>query len=227
MQTGRTAILYFAYRPDVEAVRKPIFSDHGAKVNAHFYHSLQEELFGRLTPLGVPLIHIDDQQQRGEGFGERFCNAVEDVLAKGYDRLMILGNDAPEIKTEKYQHIIEALDNGESCLIPTESGGTGVIAIQAKDYDRQKWMDVSWQSNAVYFQLYDAIEGCTAMDPVHELNDLSDVFAYLEVHRGKDVIAFLIESILNPLQNYVPLMATEKERQVIRRRNLRGPPFTC
>ncbi|NNK79992.1 MAG: hypothetical protein HKO93_00715, partial [Flavobacteriales bacterium] len=66
-----TAILYFAYRPRVEAVRKPIFTDHGIKVNIQFYKDLQEELFGQLTPLGLPLIHIDDQTQRGDGFAIR------------------------------------------------------------------------------------------------------------------------------------------------------------
>ncbi len=227
MEKGRTAILYFAYRPDVEAVRKPIFSDHGTQVNAHFYHCLQEELFGQLTPLGLPVIHIDDQKQRGEGFGERFCNAIEDVLNRGYDKLIVIGNDVPELKTASYQEVIEALDKGGSCIVPTESGGTGLIGIQAEDYDRGQWMNVSWQTGGVYKQLSKSIKDCTILGLVHELNSLSDVFAYLEVRRGKDAIAFLIESILNPLQNYVPLLASEKEKQVIRRRKLRGPPFTC
>ncbi|NNC82852.1 MAG: DUF2064 domain-containing protein [Flavobacteriales bacterium] len=228
MGQKRTAILYFAYRPDVEALRKPIFKQHGHEVNVRFYKELQEELFGQLTPLGLPVEHIDERQQHGHGFGERFCNAIEDVWARGYDQVIILGNDTPELDASVYQQAYELLRQDKTCLVKTHRNGVALIALQKERYYRHLWMELPWQSERIFDELFDCMAFCKVLGPdAIELNNLADVFAYLEMHRGKDSIAFLIESILNPLRNFVSLHLREKESGFISTRKLRGPPFTC
>lgn len=228
MGKGRTAILYFAYRPNVEALRKPIFSDHGLKVNVRFYKELQDELFGQLTPLGLPLIHIDDTAQRGSSFAERISNAVEDVWEQGYDNVLILGNDVPHLDTAVYQRSLELLDQGHACLLKTQLGGAGLIALNKKVYDREHWLDLSWQSKDTFNELFDCLPNCKVLDiEAIELNSLTDAYSYLETHKGKDSIAFLIDGILNPLRNFVSLQTPQKERGLERSHKLRGPPFKC
>jgi hypothetical protein len=228
MGKGRTAILYFAYRPNVEALRKPIFSDYGLQVNVRFYKELQEELFGQLTPLGLPLVHIDDTKQRGEGFGERISNAVEDVWEKGYDNVLILGNDVPQLDTDVYQRSLDLLEKGHSCLLRTQLGGAGIIALNKKGYNREHWLELAWQTEDTFNELFDCLSNCKVLDiEAVELNTLADAYSYLEMHKGKDSIAYLIDGIINPLRNFVSLQTTVKERGLERSHKLRGPPFKC
>ncbi|NND95373.1 MAG: DUF2064 domain-containing protein [Flavobacteriales bacterium] len=223
-----TAILYFAYRPRVEAVRKPIFTDHGIKVNIQFYKDLQEELFGQLTPLGLPLIHIDDQTQRGDGFAIRICNALDDIWSRGYDRVVILGNDVPQLDTELYQRSIDLVESGHSCLLRTQLGGAGIIALNRSAYNKQHWLEIQWQTQETFNELFDCLPDCKVIDiEAIEINTLTDAYTYLELRKGKDSIAFLIDGILNPLRNFVSLQSSFKEKSPQRGHKLRGPPFTC
>jgi len=227
MEKGRTAILYFAFRPEMEAVRKPIFSNHGRKVNVQFYHDLQDELFDRLTPLGLPVIHIADNEQRGNGFAERITNAVEDVWAKGYERVIVLGNDCPELDIDSYQRCIEWLDKGNSCLIPTQHGGAGLIALHKSQYNASHWIDLEWQSAATFDELFDCLSSCKVLDrTLTELNTLADAYMYLELRKyANDEIALIIDGILNPLRQFVSLSFTGSDLTFQQSRKLRGPPF--
>ncbi len=227
MERGRTAILYFAYRPETEAVRKPIFSDHGRRVNVQFYHDLQDELFDRLTPLGLPVIHMDDDKQRGDGFADRITNAVEDIWAKGYERVIILGNDCPELDINSYQRCIDLLDTGKACLIPTQHGGAGLIALHKSQYTESHWRELEWQSESTFDELFDCLSDCKVLDmTLTELNSLGDAYLYLELWKhSDDTIAFIIDGILNPLRQFVSLSAPSSDLTFKQASKLRGPPF--
>lgn len=229
MEKGRTAILYFAFRPETEAQRKPIFTNHGHKVNVQFYHELQEELFDRLTPLGLPIIHIADDEQRGEGFGERISNAVEDVWKKGYERVIVLGNDCPELEVQSYQNCIDLLDKGNACLVPTQHGGTGLIALHRSQYHGEHWRELEWQSSETFNELFDCLAECKVLDrTVTELNSLADAYAYLELRKlTDDPIAYIIDGLLNPLRQFVISNHAGSDQNVQRSQKLRGPPFTA
>ena len=135
-----------------------------------------------------------------------FANAIEQVWEQGYEKVMILGNDIPELNTEDYQQALELLDEGYTCLIPTQNGGTALIGVDRKRYNRALWTELEWQTSNTFNELFDCLADCKIpLEEVVELNSLADVYEYVEVHRGKDSIAFLIESLLNPLRNYVSL----------------------
>lgn len=227
MPSGRTAILYFAYRPEVEAQRKPLFPSHGHQFNAQIYHELQDELFERVTPLGLPLIHIDERQQQGEGFAERISHAVEQVWEQGYERVIILGNDCPELRADDYQHCIELLDQGSSCLVRTQHGGAGLIALHRHQYHGQHWRELEWQSQRTFDELFDCLADCRVLDrTLIELNGLSDAHEYIELHRvSDDPIAHMLDSLLNPLRSYISLQSIGQEQSTSSTRKLRGPPF--
>ncbi len=227
MEKGRTAILYFAFRPETEAQRKPIFSNHGHKVNVQFYHNLQDELFDRLTPLGLPVIHIADDEQRGESFGERIANAVEDVWTKGYEKVIILGNDCPELEIDSYQRSIDLLEKGNSCLIPTQHGGAGLIALHKAQYHGEHWRALDWQSSATFDELFDCLADCKVLDiTLTELNSLADAYVYLELMKHTDdEIAFILDGILNPLRQFLISDVSSLDQSLPPSRKHRGPPF--
>lgn len=229
MEKGRTAILYFAFRPETEAQRKPIFVNHGHKVNVQFYHELQEELFDRLTPLGLPIIHIADNEQRGEGFGERISNAIEDVWTKGYERVIVLGNDCPELGIESYQRSIDILEKGNACLIPTQHGGTGLIALHKSQYNGEHWRSLEWQTSKTFEELFDCLSDCKVLDlTLTELNNLADAYVYLELKRSTDdSIAFIIDGLLNPFRQFLSSDHSLSEQSSQPAQKLRGPPFSA
>jgi len=224
LNNSRTAILYFALRPKVEAKRKPIFPEHGRDANERFYRLMQEELFNKIVPLGIPMIEMDERHQQGKRFGDRITHAIQHVWSQGFDQVIILGNDCPEVGTKTIQESIELLAAGCPSLMRTHRGGAGLIAIRKQDFRAELWPEMEWQTPHTFDELFDCLAGCKVIgDQLSEINTLSDAYAYLEL-RLDDELSYFIDTLLNPLRHFVSLQSTEAERSREEPTKRRGPP---
>ncbi|MGD1847529.1 MAG: DUF2064 domain-containing protein, partial [Salibacteraceae bacterium] len=50
---------------------------------------------------GLPAFVIDSTHQSGNSFGERISHAIQEVFNQGYDQLLVIGNDCPELHVER------------------------------------------------------------------------------------------------------------------------------
>ena len=66
---------------------------------------------------GVPLL-----QQRGNDLGERMSNALKTMLGS-YDKIVIIGSDAPMLGMDTIDAAFKALTNRETVMVPAEDGG--------------------------------------------------------------------------------------------------------
>jgi len=222
----RTAILYFAFSPEEEAKRKPLLPGHGGGTDVRLYRLLQQALSDKVAPLGLPVLHFDEQRQRGSGFGQRMVHAIQDAFGEGYDRLIILGNDIPELKTEHIQAALESLGRKENYLIRTDRGGAGLIGIQAKNFHPEVWTELDWQGDRMFDDLFDVIPDCKVhRDVLLDINVLGDAFQYLHEYRGRDEVADYLAAILLPV-----LGSTDSDERAVTAPGssafrLRGPPY--
>ena len=68
--------------------------------------------------------------QKGKNLGERMQRAMETVLSKGYDRVLLFGSDLPEITEEILETCFESLDEADVVLAPTTDGGYYLVGMK-------------------------------------------------------------------------------------------------
>lgn len=67
--------------------------------------------------------------QRGETLDERLALAAEDVCARGYRRLAVVGSDAPHLPAEIVRDALALLETQDAVFGPAEDGGYYLAAL--------------------------------------------------------------------------------------------------
>ncbi len=119
---------------------------------------------------GLPYFVIDHTQQIGADFGAKLQNAFKLVLAKGYDHVVAIGNDCPDLSVEDLLTAKQAVETGHIALGPAKDGGTYLIGISGEDMDNGYLTGIDWNTARVYHQLT-----VTASKPVIALETKSDI----------------------------------------------------
>lgn len=83
--------------------------------------------------------------QRGRDFNQRLTNAVDDLAGRGYDRIIIVGRDCPQLSSDDIAEAAILLDRNRLVLGPDHRGGCWLIALHAAD--RHLLTGVRWQHN--------------------------------------------------------------------------------
>jgi rSAM/selenodomain-associated transferase 1 len=67
--------------------------------------------------------------QTGEDIGERMFNAFKNSFAKGYEQILLIGSDLPDISEEIILKGFEALNQSEVTFGPAQDGGYYLIGM--------------------------------------------------------------------------------------------------
>ncbi|MBT8303933.1 MAG: TIGR04282 family arsenosugar biosynthesis glycosyltransferase [Bacteroidia bacterium] len=84
--------------------------------------------------------------QKGEDLGERMRNAFEDGLIDGYESIVLIGSDLPEIDQEHITAGLNALNNKEIVFGPAIDGGyylVGLSSLHDELFKNKPWSQSS------------------------------------------------------------------------------------
>ena len=70
-------------------------------------------------------------KQRGSNIGTRMQNAIDDVLRLGYEKVILIGTDIPELKAETINASLDLLTGNDVVIGPTYDGGYYLIGMKA------------------------------------------------------------------------------------------------
>ena len=116
--------------------------------------------------------------QRGHYLGERMKNAFLQGFEDGYDRIVLIGSDLPDISTTHIQNGLEALKQTEVVFGPAEDGGyylVGMSKMYESIFDNKPWS----QSNLLEETLQELQTNQVSVSTLELLNDI-DTFEDLE-----------------------------------------------
>lgn len=72
--------------------------------------------------------------QKGDGLGERMCRAFADSFEMGYEQIVLIGTDIPQINGDIFRQSFEQLKRCDVVINPTEDGGYYLIGLkEARD----------------------------------------------------------------------------------------------
>lgn len=189
MPGGRTAILFFSHRPEREWQNKQFvkgdYAKHRRVATAFYEHSRRA-----VENSGLPVVEVNGAQQRGSGFGTRLANAFADVFAKGYDHVVAVGSDCPQLHEVDWQAVRARLERGAPVLGPTpDRDGVYLIGLSRTQFDREAFAALPWKTPALGPALTAHLAGQGARHPVSlvprgDVNHQGDLVALLQAERA-------------------------------------------
>lgn len=143
--------MVFSRSATAESSGKKIFCRK--KQNRKTVESFIQRTIHLASHADLPWYLSDELSQTGETFGEKITGAIVQTLAKGYRKLIIIGNDCPGLTQNVLQKALSDLEHHDWVLGPTSKGGVYLIGLSAWSFDKAAFEKISWQTTAVFANL--------------------------------------------------------------------------
>lgn len=171
----------------------PPLTDEGA---ASLYEAFLYDIFGRLDGIGWADIHaaytpenarqraamivppsIECFPQRGGDLGERMYNAFENLLGRGYKRVVVIGSDSPDMPIGRIKDAFSALKGDTDVVFgPALDGGYYLIGLRKPT--RLPFDGVAWSTATVMSDTLKKIRGALSfklIKPWHDIDTVEDL----------------------------------------------------
>lgn len=145
-QRSHTAILLFA-RTIPEEIRHKKFTYHNRpKTSEKIAWHLFDHTLEKIQCCQLPYFHFSEREQRGSSFGEKLANAINAVFNKGFDHVITIGADCPELTPRDILEADKALNIHQAVLGPAKDGGLYLIGLTSEAFDPEKFKKIHWCS---------------------------------------------------------------------------------
>lgn len=244
MSHSKSALVLFTLSPKAEGKRKPLGLGTGRA--AALYEAMLRHLEGICSDLpGVDLListpgqpsissarHI---QQKGAHFGESLRLALEEAFSMGYQKVVVIGNDAPEISRSYVLTAFARLESGGSqaaVMGPARDGGYTLLGLSQPC--AEAFESMPWGSGRVA-RLTEERLLCSGFQ-VDRLETLEDIDNRAGLNRflaraRRGALAPLAKQVATLLttgsSHYVPGLGSLQEVHFVGWRALRAPPCYC
>lgn len=195
-----TAILIFSRTEKDEAVQKQFLPYRYKSKNQKIARKLIQNTLQTIKKTNLPYFIIDSDHQQGFNFGEKISNAIKTVFNKGFENVITLGNDCPDLSVENILQAEKNLNSSKASLGPSKDGGAYLIAINKDSFDFENFKDLFWQTDRLLLSLKNYLGNLNK--PIIELSDKVDIDSYLDLYKyltdcPKINFKKAIEAILN------------------------------
>lgn len=186
MQTpsSDTAILLFTHDAEIEVKHKCFSSHSSRKINKLIAENLIRSAENKVIKSGIPYFVVTTKDQSGNTFGERLANAVDYVFNKGFEKVIVTGNDSPDLLSDTLVDTKELLYNNGVVIGPTNKGGTYLIGISKKHFDKEVFENLPWQSSRLLQELINYAQvlsnGYQIIETLDEINGSKDLYEYIK-----------------------------------------------
>jgi glycosyltransferase A (GT-A) superfamily protein (DUF2064 family) len=169
--------------------------------NLELYQVLNNQVLKTVQRSGLDYFHCTEHEQHGNDFTSRFSAAIQSVFDQGYDNVICVGNDSPQLSTTHISTALQSLENGSAALGPSLDGGFYLMGIKKSHFNREDFASLPWQTNELAGQYYELLASYQnqfiTLDHLIDLDSYQDVIQFLS---GKNAGTLLIKNILLSLK---------------------------
>ncbi len=142
--TNKTAVLIFANSSGTDAARK------GIPQSRVLFQALNEEIVRKVKKTGLPFFLYTEELQIGTDFATRFTTAIQSIFSKGYDHIISVGNDTPNLSVGTLIASYENLIQGKTVIGPSTDGGIYLLGIHKNRFDAVSFRQLPWQQQNLF-----------------------------------------------------------------------------
>ncbi|OGR28719.1 MAG: hypothetical protein A2277_10520 [Desulfobacterales bacterium RIFOXYA12_FULL_46_15] len=111
--------------------------------------------------------------QTGKDLGEKMSNAFKDVFQRGYDRLLLIGTDIPEITETVLLQAFRILETKDAVIGPAADGGYYLIGFRKESFSEKIFHDMNWSARDVFQHTMKSMDMlCLKYEQVARLHDV-------------------------------------------------------
>ena len=164
-----------------EGLVKTRLAKHSSTLFAlEVYQHCLDDLFLMLEPFELALYAYPDidffnypllYKQKGDTLGEKMFKAFEQQFEKGYEKIVLIGSDTPQLPANYIRQSFDALDTNDIVLGPSADGGYYLIALKKEMLHKKLFDNVTWSSSLVLEQTLHKVHD----KKVHLLSVLNDI----------------------------------------------------
>ncbi|MGV3586900.1 MAG: TIGR04282 family arsenosugar biosynthesis glycosyltransferase [Adhaeribacter sp.] len=89
-----------------------------------------------LAATGLPNFIYSSSAQKGANFGQRLQNVFADLFSQGFEQVIVIGNDCPELKPTDILRAAHQLLQQEVVVGPDSSGGVYLLGLTQKAFNQ-------------------------------------------------------------------------------------------
>lgn len=226
-QTTSTAILLFSRTPQEEARSKRIVSRHKTVAITQV---LQAHGLRQARKTGLPILVSTGADQYGQTFGERLASAVENAFAQGYEHLLVMGNDSPDLSSTDLHFAQQQLSNQRLVIGPATDGGTYLLGFSRSAYRRDLFINLAWGTANLQTTFAAYAKACDLdicrLTPLADIDNTQDFWSFIRSLAADSTWLVIFKIILQstrvswlPTSTHLPALAN-----YFGTRSLRAPP---
>lgn len=140
---------------------------------------------------GVPCL-----QQRGRDIGERMFFAMEDVLAQGFERVVLMGSDIPDLPAGLINDAFEILRSVDVVLGPSTDGGYYLVSGNRSSFCQSMFSNIPWSTARVFSETLQRIDeaglAAAELKPWADIDDFDDLQQYYERNRNESATSHVV-----------------------------------
>lgn len=117
--------------------------------------------------------------QQGNDLGERMLDAFERGFGMGYERIIGVGSDLPDLTAEIMQQGLDALDTADTVFGPASDGGYYLLGMRTpiREIFRNKAWSTSSLLDATVQELRELGKSCALLSELNDVDTAEDLHA--------------------------------------------------
>jgi len=200
MSVDRNCILFFVKFPEPGQVKRRLAASLGARVATELYSTFVLDALATLDTCGASLLvsfyppeaeksivawlgsHYSYLAQRGADLGQRMKNGFIDAFDRGFQQVIIVGSDIPDLPRNVIEGAFESLQTEDAVLGPSFDGGYYLIGFKCDTFQPQAFEGIVWGTETVYQSTIDLLRNkglslhtLPTWNDIDTVNDLKDL----------------------------------------------------
>lgn len=158
-----TAVLLFSLPAALAATRRGLAGQSVGR-NRAFWETLHQLTTAKVRAAGLSCVFsatVVPAPNYSASFGEQLQTAVSATLAKGYERVIVIGNDCPDLRVADLRAAADALSAGRLPVGYDRRGGVFLLGLDQRFLsagagpDTQSFSTLPWQTDQLGMALTD------------------------------------------------------------------------
>ena len=163
---SQTAVLLFSLPAALDAACKRLTGQRTGR-NETFWGTLHQLTTAKIKAAGLPCVSSDNvvpTPNYSASFGEQLQTAVSATLAQGYECVIVIGNDCPDLRVSDLRVAADALAAGQLPVGYDRRGGVFLLGfdrrfLSTESSSSQSFTTLPWQTDRLGAALTDYL-GC-------------------------------------------------------------------
>lgn len=206
-----SALVLFIRYPEIGKVKTRLSRDLGEEKTKELYENFVKDILSSMESINADIkifldpAGLEDQfrqlfgvnylvyPQKGVDMGSRMERAFKLLIEEGYEKIVIIGYDVPDLPAVLVNNSFSLLDSHGAVIGPSEDGGYYLLGLKKDIFSPALFRDIPWSTSRVYLKTIKKLEkegiSFQSLKKWRDVDRFGDLFYFIERNRGnKNVI---------------------------------------